>query len=83
MCQLCAAKKISKRYYEEADFWIANCANKTCGLPMIVLRSHKMVVSLEIMKRMIEKAEEIFGGGIKLRCNQRAIPDHYHVHIIN
>jgi len=82
MCQLCKAEKISKWYYEEAAFWMADCANKGCGLPMIVLRSHAMVVSLEIMERMIEKAEEMFGKDIKLRCNQRAIPNHYHVHII-
>lgn len=78
-CRLCSLKKATPWFYDGDNFVIITC--DTCGVPMIVVREHTMDPSAELKKRMINKAENIFGEGIEFRTNQRDIKDHWHWHI--
>lgn len=49
---------------------------------MIVYKLHSMSLPALHITHIIKKAMELFGDGIELRCNQRQITDHWHVHII-
>ena len=80
-CQLCTAEKLTKRYYEDDCWWIADCL--TCNVPLVVYKGHTvqvLVVDLDVIYKAIQG---IFPG-LKMEhfdFDRRSIPNHYHFHI--
>jgi hypothetical protein len=82
-CDLCEAKVITKRYYEDDLCWIADCT--ICRVPMVVLRVHNATPSSEIKAQLAAQLKSVadaeFGeGNWRLDDHMRNIPDHYHAH---
>jgi hypothetical protein len=82
-CDLCEAAVITKRHYEDAICWIADC--EICQVPMVVWREHNPkpsdLVKHELHERLGEVADEALGeGNWTIDDHMRNIPDHYHAH---
>ena len=82
-CDLCEAARLTTRYFENDDCWIADC--EICLVPMVVWRDHDAAPSLEVKARLhaalaaVANAE--FGEGKwSVDDHMRNIPDHYHAH---
>jgi len=81
LCKLIQGKIITENYYEDERVIIVNC--KSCEIPMLVLKDHRMELSSEeerdfeyIIKRQLPDLWYI-------RKKQRKIHDHLHWHIIH
>jgi hypothetical protein len=81
-CLLCAAERVTRRYLEDADCWIADCL--VCETPMVVWRRHGLPdADLEalLLGRLAGVAAERFGAdGFWIDGERRRIPDHWHAH---
>lgn len=82
-CDLCEAKVITKRYYEDEQCWIADCT--ICAVPMVVFREHNASPDAEVKAALARQlalvADAEFGeGNWRLDDHMRNIPDHYHAH---
>lgn len=82
-CDLCEAKVITKRYFEDEQCWIADCT--ICQVPMVVLKEHNRSPEADVKAHLAEKlqvvADQEFGAGQwRLDDHMRNIPDHYHAH---
>lgn len=80
-CPLCQKEKITKWYYEDDLFWVADC--KTCKVPMIVLKRHSVRLTQEEWDRLEVIFKELEKSGISGAHDyrRRAIPNHWHIHI--
>ncbi len=89
-CPLCKAEELTHRYFDDEEFWIADCL--TCGVPMAVLRGHSIDPSDELILKMRGALMAIgykLGSGIyyppgvawKIDYERRQIPDHWHCHL--
>lgn len=79
-CPLCLRERKTKWYYEEHDFWVADCLS--CGQPMIVYAHHVDYLSLEMREKALEIVKKLFGENARLRGYMRKITHHWHDHII-
>jgi len=82
-CELCEAKVVSTRYFEDELCWIADCT--ICLVPMVVWRVHDArpsdEVKVALLARLAGVANAEFGeGGWRVDDHMRNIPDHYHAH---
>jgi len=79
---LCAAERVTRRYLEDADCWIADCL--VCDTPMVVWHHHGLPdLHLEgtLLGRLAAVAAERFGeDGFWIDGERRRIPDHWHAH---
>lgn len=80
-CELCEAKPITPRYWEDAICWIADC--KQCpGVPMAVFKPHGTQPTRRQFEHMVELLKMCGKGRrYELDDSMRSIPDHYHVHL--
>lgn len=79
-CLLCKAEHLTKWYYEDGLMYICDC--KTCHIPMVILKRHGTKLRDGELKKMENKAYELFGDNISFRMERRNIKDHFHFHII-
>ena len=82
-CELCEAKRITPWLHEDDLCFVAEC--ESCGVPMVVLREHRVEVSEEELGHMVERLEQAgrdFFGERRFFVDQvrRQIPDHFHAH---
>lgn len=82
-CQLCEAAKVTVRFYEDEECWIAEC--ESCGVPMVVWKRHGQNPPDATVKSMLAKlrlvGNEYFSGGeFFIDQKMRQIPDHFHAH---
>jgi len=78
-CELCALERRSTRHFENGLIVICDCV--TCGIPMLVFRSHGPRMEEEHFKAR-EKLIEFYGKRlVKIRTKARRIKDHEHWHI--
>jgi len=79
---LCAAERVTRRYLEDEDCWIADCL--VCGTPMVVWHTHGLPApALEdtLLGRLVLVAADRFGqDGFWIDGERRRIPDHWHAH---
>lgn len=80
MCDLCNYVEKTKLYYDGDRFRIFVC--DTCGIPIIALKDHSMIIDLKLAEKMIRTVQLFFGRDIQIRFEQRKIKDHLHWHII-
>lgn len=82
-CELCEAKPLTRRYWEDGICWIADC--KTCGpgVPMAVYREHGRMPSPRHLDHMLEQLRLCAQPGVRYRLDDsmESIPDHFHVHL--
>ena len=82
-CELCEARRLTPWMHEDALCFVAEC--ESCGVPMVVLREHRIEVSEVELAHMLEHLEEAgraFFGKRRFFLDQvrRQIPDHFHAH---
>ncbi len=78
-CELCALKKLTRWHFENSFMVICDCV--TCGIPMLVFRSHGPRTEEEHLEARI-KIIDLYGKRlIKIRTKTRRIEDHEHWHI--
>ena len=82
-CDLCEAAIITTRYFDDEEFWIADC--EICLVPMVVWRTHDVTPPPEVMLRLHDALASVanreFGEGEwTFDDHMRNIPDHYHAH---
>jgi len=78
-CELCALERLSAWHHEDGLLVICDCV--TCGIPMLVFRSHGPRTEEEHFKAR-ELLIELYGKRlIKIRTMARRIKDHEHWHI--
>lgn len=78
-CELCELDRRTKRHYEDALMVICDCV--TCGIPMLVFRSHGPRSEKEHLEARI-KIIELYGKRlIRIRTKARRLPEHEHWHI--
>jgi len=80
LCKLAAGDIKTKLYYQDKLIIIVDCL--TCGIPMVVLKEHKMNANNFELGHMEMTAKEIFGKDIKFRKTQRQVKNHLHWHIV-
>jgi len=81
LCRIYENREIhTKIYYEDQDWIILDC--KTCHIPMIVYKEHKILkdIPIKYIHYMINECMELFGT-IRFRT-ERKIKNHFHWHII-
>ncbi len=82
-CELCEARRLTPWMHEDALCFVAEC--ESCGVPMVVLREHRVEVSEVELVHMLEHLEEAgraFFGERRFFVDKvrRQIPDHFHAH---
>jgi len=78
-CKLCALERLSTWHYEDGLLVICDCV--TCGIPMLVFRSHGPRTEAEHLEARI-KIIELYGKRlVKIRTKARTIISHEHWHI--
>jgi hypothetical protein len=83
-CQLCQAKRVTRRYHEDAICWVADCKQCGPGVPMVVYREHGTPPTPSHLEHMIETLKLCAPprrGGYALDGSMRSIPDHFHIHL--
>ncbi len=79
VCELCELKRLTKWHHEKGLFVICDCL--TCGIPMLVFRSHGPRTKEERVEAMI-KIIELYGKRlIKIRMKPRKVIEHEYGHI--
>ena len=80
ICPLCKAEPLTRRYYENSDFWIADCVS--CGVPMVVLKEHRTKVYPQEITEMLKVCDKLFNmENAEIDYTMRQIPNHFHFHI--
>jgi hypothetical protein len=82
VCELCEAVPFTEWYHSDDLCWIADC--DSCGVPMVVWRTHDPAPSPEVRAVLLERLTAV----VTARSDQpfwiddtlRSIPDHYHAH---
>jgi len=69
----------SHLYYRDDIVTVIDCI--TCHAPMMVPNRCSMVLSLVEANHILNVVDQLFGKNVKLRCLQRKIDQHYHLHI--
>jgi len=81
-CELCEAARMSEWFFEDDECWIAEC--ESCGVPMVVWRTHDPHPPEDVKQRLHDKLEIVvdthFEFEMRIDDNMRTIPDHYHAH---
>lgn len=82
-CELCEARRMTPWMYEDEFCFVAEC--ESCGVPMVVLREHRVEVEEVELERMLERlaeaAREFYGERrFFIDKERRQIPDHFHAH---
>jgi hypothetical protein len=77
-CDLCDAKPITERRYEDDVCWVADCA--ICKVPMVVWRQHHKTPSAAVRRHMHERLAAVTPFDHYVDDRMRKIPDHYHAH---
>ncbi len=82
-CELCEAAIITRRYFEDAVCWVADC--EICDVPMVVWARHGADPPDPDLEHMIDRlsavATDRFGRqGFEIDRVMRQIPDHFHAH---
>ena len=79
-CELCKLERLTKWYYEDDVIVICDCL--TCGMPMLVFRSHGDR-SLAEEHHARKKIIELYGKRlVKVRMKSRKIRGHRHWHLL-
>lgn len=78
-CELCKLERRSKWHYEDDLVIICDCV--TCGIPMLVFKTHGPRTQEEHLDARIEIVEQYGKRLIKIRTKARKIIDHEHWHI--
>ena len=85
LCDLIAGNLITKKYHEDEQCIIVDCA--TCGpdVPMVVYKKHERhpadLEEAQMIRKLIDIADKAFGRGCwKLDDEMKKIPDHWHCH---
>lgn len=78
-CELCDLERRSKWHHEDGLMIICDCV--TCGIPMLVFRSHGPRTEEEHLEARIKIIEQYGKHLIKIRTKARKIKDHDHWHI--
>ena len=58
MCSLCKAEPLTKRYYENSLFWIADCPER--NVPIVVLNEHKRSCTQSDFGEMMKVCKGLF-----------------------
>lgn len=82
-CDLCEAASVTKRYFDDDECWIADCA--ICVVPMVVWRTHSASPPPEVKSRLLEHLRVVADKELGVDSwttddHMRNIPDHYHAH---
>lgn len=78
VCDLCEAKTVTPRLYEDDVCWIADCV--ICRVPMVVYREHQKNPPASALRHMHEKLAAVTSFDHYVDDRMRMIPDHYHAH---
>jgi len=80
LCRLCHDGEIvTTLYYEDDLIIIVACAK--CKIPMVVIKRHDANTTSAEKQRINQVVQKRWPGA-KLRCEPRAIKDHFHCHVI-
>ncbi len=82
-CDLCEALEITTWYFSDEFCFVAEC--ESCGVPMVVLREHRVDVSdaeREVLFGHLGRIAVTFFHGQEFFIDglRRQIPDHFHAH---
>jgi hypothetical protein len=77
-CDLCDAKPITERRYEDDVCWVADCV--ICKVPMVVWRQHHKTPPTQVRRYMHERLAAVTPFAHYVDDRMRKIPDHYHAH---
>jgi len=81
-CELCEATPFTEWFHSDELCWIADC--DSCGVPMVVWRSHDPAPPDEIRAALHERLTEVVTARSTdpfwIDDTLRSIPDHYHAH---
>jgi len=81
-CDLCKREVCTTFYYEDDDFWIVEC--KTCKVPMIVLKYHRVFSMEEEEVEMKRIVRQLFNNyTYNIDSDMKSIPEHKHWHLRN
>lgn len=78
-CELCELERRTKWHYENGLMVICDCV--TCGIPMLVFKSHGPRTEEDHLEARIKIIELYAKRLIKMRTKARRIKDHEHWHI--
>lgn len=80
LCRLWHDREVrTPLHYEDELIIIVDCAK--CRIPMAVIKRHATEATLEEMVRINEVVQRKWPGAT-LRCEPRAIKDHFHCHVM-
>ena len=81
-CELCSASRLTTWWFEDDLCWVAEC--DSCGVPMVVWKSHDPDPPVEVKTALWERLSEVadLHGPQRYWIDDRlrTIPDHYHAH---
>lgn len=81
-CELCEATPFTEWFHNDELCWIAEC--DSCGVPMVVWRSHDPSPLPEVRavlhERLTTVVESLSSAPFWIDDRLRSIPDHYHAH---
>jgi hypothetical protein len=78
MCDLCEARPITPRRYEDDVCWVADCV--ICQVPMVVWRQHERTPPASVRAHMHQRLAAVTPFAHYVDDRMRKIPNHYHAH---
>jgi len=80
LCRLWHDREVVTTLHYEDDFVIVvDCVK--CRIPMVVIKRHD-VNATEAERQRINQVVQAHWPGARLRCELRAIKDHFHCHVV-
>lgn len=79
-CPLCRAERLTVWHHEDDLLWVANCANRRCGDPIVVFRRHAPEPTYGEWYHAMQVARLLFPD-LRPRVKRRQLPDHPHFHL--
>lgn len=76
-CPLCEAKRLTERYYEDNNVWVADCSSHP-DKKLIVWKEHKGILKPDELAYIYAVARIHFPD--KKWRGPRSILDHFHLH---
>ena len=80
ICPLCKAERLTKRYYENSLFWIADCP-KT-NVPIVVLNEHRRSCTQSDLGEIMKVCNSLFDMKRLQVEFMDASSSHFHFHLL-